>query len=139
METAATEFTPWSGLIGGMLIGLSSLIMLWVNGKVAGISGIAAGLMARSDVLWRALFILGLWLGALLFIWLGPGFALELPGGAMLMIVAGFLVGFGTRLGSGCTAGHGIAGLSRLSRRSLVATATFFLSAIIVVYVVRHL
>lgn len=139
MAVSSTAFAPLAGLGGGMLIGLSALLMLWLNGRITGISGIAAGLMARSDVQWRALFILGLWLGAILYAWLGPGLQVELPGGVGLMAVAGFLVGFGTRLGSGCTAGHGICGLSRLSKRSLVATATFFLAAMVTVYVVRHL
>ncbi len=141
MNYTATEFTPWLGLAGGALIGLASALLLMVNGRIAGISGIAAGVMTthRHEAGWRLIFIAGLILGALLY---GVIFArpipLDIQVSLPLMLLGGFLVGFGTRLGSGCTAGHGISGLARLSARSFVATATFFATAIITVYVVRH-
>jgi uncharacterized membrane protein YedE/YeeE len=141
MEFTVTEFTPWSGLAGGALIGLSSGLMLALAGKVAGISGIAAGLMNRSasGVAWRALFVVGLIGSALVYPWLvGEPVPVNIQAGLPVMAAGGFLVGFGTRMGSGCTAGHGISGLARFSPRSLAATATFFATAIATVLVVRH-
>lgn len=141
MDYTATEFTPWSGLAGGALIGLSTALLLLLAGKVSGISGIAAGLFTteRREVGWRLLFIAGLILGALAWpLLLGRQIPVDMQAGLPVMALGGFLVGFGTRMGSGCTAGHGICGLSRLSRRSLVATLTFFAAAIVTVYVVRH-
>lgn len=142
MEYTVTEFTPWSGLFGGMLIGLSSALLLLLTGRIAGISGIAAGVMTTepAEAGWRLLFIAGLISGALAYSWLsGRGIPVDIQMGLPVMALGGFLVGFGTRMGAGCTAGHGISGLSRLSLRSLVATVTFFAAAVVTVYVVRHL
>jgi uncharacterized protein len=142
MEYSVTEFTPWRGLFGGALIGLSSGLMLLLVGRLTGISGIAAGVMTLQarEASWRLLFIIGLMLGALLYTALtGNPVRVDLQVGLLVMFIGGFLVGFGTRMGSGCTAGHGIVGISRLSMRSVVATATFFLTAVVTVYVVRHL
>lgn len=141
MEYAVTEFTPWTGLAGGALIGLSSAIMLALAGKIAGISGIAAGLMSRSasGVAWRALFIAGLLGGALIYpVLSGEPVPVNVQASLPVMAAGGFLVGFGTRMGSGCTAGHGISGVARLSARSVAATVTFFVTAIATVLVVRH-
>lgn len=141
MEYTLTQFTPWSGLIGGLLIGLSSALLLLLTGQVAGISGIAAGVMTadRRAASWRLLFIAGLVAGALAYpLLVHRPIPVDIQMGLPVMALGGFLVGFGTRLGSGCTAGHGICGLARLSFRSLVATATFFASAILTVYIVRH-
>ena len=129
-------------LFGGMLIGLSASAMLLLDGKIAGISGILAGVLkpVRGDTLWRICFLGGLLAGGLLLRILLPGafdFGIIRP--LPLLTIAGLLVGFGTRLGSGCTSGHGVCGISRLSPRSLVATATFIFTGALVVYLINHL
>ena len=136
------NFTPIASLIGGMLIGFGASAMLLLNGRIAGISGILAGVLkpVRGDTLWRGCFLGGLLVGGLLIRVLLPrafdfGIMRPLP----LLILAGLLVGFGTRLGSGCTSGHGVCGISRLSPRSLAATITFIASGALVVFVVNHL
>jgi uncharacterized protein len=136
------NFTPISALVGGALIGLSATMLLLFNGRVAGISGIFNGLLnpAQQDKTWRALFMLGLIIGAALYVWSPQGGApvpLSLP--IVLLLSAGFLVGFGTRMGSGCTSGHGVCGLGRFSFRSLMATLTFIAFGIVTVYAARHL
>lgn len=141
MEYTVTEFTPWSGIIGGALIGLASVLLLFLTGRIAGISGIAAGVMSCNarEAGWRLLFISGLILAALLYAALsGTPLRVNIQASLPVMGIGGFLVGFGTCLGSGCTAGHGISGISRLSARSIAATVTFFLTGIATVYVVRH-
>ena len=136
-----TEFTPLAGLAGGLLIGLASVLLLAANGRIAGISGIVGGLLmrARGDVGWRVAFVLGL-LGAPL-AWRAVADAPRLHVAATLpvLVAAGLLVGIGTRLGSGCTSGHGVCGISRGSRRSIAATALFMAAGFAVVFVVRHL
>lgn len=121
-------FTPLPALVGGLIIGLATSILLLFNGRVAGISGIVSGLLApaRGETAWRALFVGGLLLGGLVLLLVFPE-AVSAPAvrSPSVVAVAGLLVGFGTRLGSGCTSGHGVCGLSRLSVRSLVATLTF--------------
>ena len=122
------NFTPWAGLIGGLLIGASASLLLWLNGRIAGISGIVAGATVEpgGDRTWRWLFLAGLLGGAALAFWLVPGslaFQSDMPWPVFL--VAGLIVGFGTRLGSGCTSGHGICGMGRISLRSAVAVLTF--------------
>jgi uncharacterized membrane protein YedE/YeeE len=140
------ESMPLASVIGGALIGLAAAILLVFNGRIAGISGIFGGLLDRlaergpiDETRWRGLFLVGLLLGGLLLRWLD---ARALPGPAtdslIVLALAGLLVGFGTRLGSGCTSGHGICGISRLSPRSLVATLTFMTVAFITTFVVRH-
>lgn len=135
------DFTPVSGLVGGLLIGLATALMMLFNGRIAGISGIVGGLLARkgSEVGWRAVFIVGLLVGALVYM-LATGGALPVNIQASLpaMVVAGLLVGFGTRLGSGCTSGHGISGIARFSKRSIVATLVFMGVAIVTVYITGH-
>ena len=134
-------FSPASGFLGGMLIGLAAVLLLLANGRIAGVSGIVGGLLSRKpgDIGWRVAFVLGLWLGALVY-WAARGapFARALQATPAVMIVAGFLVGYGTRLGSGCTSGHGVCGIARFSPRSMVATVVFMASGIATVYVVRH-
>lgn len=130
-----------TALIGGILIGLSATLLLAFNGRIAGISGIVNGAIAFSkQEVWRWIFILGMLLGGILYEY---GLAYEPTPPATLtpwaMIIGGFLVGFGTRMGSGCTSGHGVCGLGRLSMRSLVAVITFMMTAILTVFVVRHL
>ncbi|MCI5106811.1 MAG: YeeE/YedE family protein [Pseudomonadales bacterium] len=136
------NFTPVTALLGGLLIGTAATLTLWANGRIAGISGILSGVIVPRgrDAVWRLLFVLGLLSGALAYALLrGQPTPLDLQVGPGLTIVAGLLVGFGTRLGSGCTSGHGICGLARFSRRSFTATLTFMLVAIITVFVMRHL
>ena len=134
-------FSPASGVLGGVLIGLAAVLLLLANGRIAGVSGIVGGLLSRKpgDIVWRAAFVLGLWLGALVY-WAARGelFEVALQATPAVMIVAGFLVGYGTRLGSGCTSGHGVCGIARFSPRSMVATAVFMASGIATVFVVRH-
>lgn len=130
-----------AGLLGGALIGLAAALMLLGNGRIAGISGIVGNLLrpAPGDVLWRAMFVLGLMGTGAIALRLAPGAfsAAERP--LWLVGAAGLLVGFGTRLGSGCTSGHGVCGVSRLSPRSIAATATFTAAGAATVYVARHL
>lgn len=132
------NFTPASALLGGMLIGIAAVILMAFNGRIAGISGIVAGL-SGSDSPWRLSFIVGLLAGPYA-VKLVAGWEPQVSINASLptLIVAGLLVGFGTRLGSGCTSGHGVCGLARLSPRSLVATLTFMTVAAVVVFVARH-
>ena len=135
------NFTPVSGLIGGLLIGMATALMMLLNGRIAGISGIVGGLLARngSEVGWRAVFVVGLLLGAFIYM-LATGGALPVRVEASLpvMVVAGLLVGFGTRLGSGCTSGHGISGIARFSKRSIVATLVFMGAGIVTVFLTGH-
>jgi uncharacterized protein len=136
-----TEFTPIAGLIGGAFIGLAALVLMALNGKIAGISGIAGGLLANraGDRSWRWLFIVGLIGGVGIHELLRPA-SFELREGfpLVLLVAAGLIVGIGTRMGSGCTSGHGVCGISRLSARSIVATGAFMVTAGITVAVVRH-
>ncbi len=135
------DFTPVSGLLGGMLIGISTALLMLLNGRIAGISGIVGGLLARkgSEVGWRVLFVAGLLLGAFVYVLAtGEVFTVEVEASLPVMVVAGLLVGFGARLGSGCTSGHGVSGIARFSRRSIVATAMFMGSAIATVFVMSQ-
>jgi uncharacterized membrane protein YedE/YeeE len=136
------NFTPVSGLIGGALIGLAALLLLAANGRIAGISGIFGNFLfggRNGERLWRGLFLVGLVVGAATYWALRPqAAALSLEASWPGMAVAGVLVGFGTRLGSGCTSGHGVCGIGRLSPRSMVATATFVLLGFITVFLLRH-
>lgn len=136
------NFTPISALLGGMLIGLSASAMLLLDGKIAGISGILGGILkpVKGDTLWRVCFVAGLLGGGwLLRLFLPIAFDFGILRPFPMLIVAGLLVGFGTRLGSGCTSGHGVCGVSRLSPRSLVATGTFIFTGAVTVYLVNHL
>lgn len=121
------SFTPWTALAGGALIGTAASILLAMNGRVAGISGVLGGILApaKGEVAWRVAFVVGLALGGLAMLVLAPESFGASPRALLLVAVAGVLVGIGTRVGGGCTSGHGVCGLSRLSMRSLVATLTF--------------
>jgi uncharacterized membrane protein YedE/YeeE len=138
-----THFTPWTALAGGILLGIASAAFMLVNGRVLGISGILGGLLVpkRSDASWRVMFLLGLLLAPATLSLLAPGLisAPRIEADNVAIVAAGLLVGLGTRYGSGCTSGHGVCGLSRLSPRSLVATLAFMASGFAMVYVVRHL
>jgi uncharacterized protein len=135
------NFTPVSGLLGGLLIGVAAAVLLLLNGRISGISGIVGGLLAprSEEVGWRVVFIAGLLLGALGYMLATGGpFTVGMQASMPILIVAGLLVGFGTRLGSGCTSGHGLCGIALLSKRSIVASAVFFGVAIITVFLTRH-
>lgn len=135
------DFTPISGFVGGLLIGLAVTLMLLLNGRIAGISGIVGGLLTLRgrDIHWRAAFVAGLVLGALAYIaTAGETGSVRVLASLPAVLVGGLLVGFGTRLGSGCTSGHGLCGMARFSKRSIAATATFFGVAMITVYLTHH-
>lgn len=136
-----TSFTPEPALAGGIMIGLAAVILLLFNGRIAGISGIMGGMPAapRGDRAWRLAFLAGLIAGPLLYPFLaGRPLAITVTDSWPLLIAGGLLVGFGTRLGQGCTSGHGVCGLARFSRRSLVATLVFLGAGFATVYIVRH-
>ena len=140
------NFTPWSALAGGALIGLAATLLLWLNGRIAGISGILNGALPgarggmRNDLAWRLLFLSGLIAGAGLWLWFAPSTLTFAPREGYplgLIIAAGLAVGFGTRLGSGCTSGHGVCGIARLSPRSMVATLVFMAFGAAAVFALR--
>jgi uncharacterized membrane protein YedE/YeeE len=138
-----THFTPWGSLGGGLLLGAASALFILINGRILGISGILGGLLAprSGDLAWRLAFLLGMAAAPLVAASLFPE-AIAVPridAGYLTIAGAGLLVGFGTRFGSGCTSGHGVCGLSRLSPRSLVSTLTFMGAGFLMVYAVRHL
>ncbi|EIU7611118.1 YeeE/YedE family protein [Vibrio vulnificus] len=136
-----TFVVPWESLAGGILLGISALTMLLVNGKVAGISGILTGLLTPKsrDFAWRLMFVIGMVSGGVLAVTFGAASAsVALPTSGVLIATAGLLVGIGTRLGNGCTSGHGICGIGRLSKRSIVATAIFMAVAAMTVFVRLH-
>jgi uncharacterized protein len=134
-------FTPWSALAGGVLIGLAAVMFVLLNGRIAGVSGVLGGLLrpGRGDVAWRAAFLGGLVLAPLLYGAFAALPAVHMVASDALIVIAGLLVGIGTRYASGCTSGHGVCGLSRLSGRSLVATGVFMAAGFATVFVVRHL
>lgn len=136
------NFTPIAAAIGGALIGLSAVLLMLFTGRIAGISGIVAGLInpQTSDRAWRAAFLVGLLAAPIAASLLGYSVPTpQVPGSYITIIVGGLLVGFGTRLGSGCTSGHGICGMARLSTRSIVATGVFMVAAIVMVALTHHL
>ncbi len=135
------NFTPVSGLVGGLLIGLAAALLLLLNGRISGISGIVGGLLApkSSEVGWRVVFVVGLLLGAFIYMLAAGGaIPVRMQASVPVLVAAGLLVGFGTRLGSGCTSGHGLCGIARLSRRSIVASAVFFGVAMLTVFLTHH-
>ncbi len=139
-----THFTPWTSLAGGILLGLAAAMFVLLNGRIAGISGILGGLIwpKRGDIGWRLAFLLGLLSAPAVWVLLAPS-SISLPtvridAGATALVLAGLAVGIGTRYGSGCTSGHGVCGLSRLSLRSLAATLSFMAAAFVTVYLLRH-
>lgn len=134
-------FTPWTALSGGALIGIAAGMFVLLNGRIAGISGIIGGLLkpARGDSAWRIAFVGGLLAAPLMYALVTVLPMPQIDAGYDTLVLAGLLVGIGTRYGSGCTSGHGVCGLSRLSPRSLVATVTFMAAGFITVFVIRHL
>jgi len=138
------HFTPWSALTGGIVLGIASALFILINGRILGISGILGGLLPPKlgDASWRVAFLLGMFAAPTVFHAVVPAEYITAPrieATEWMIVVAGLLVGVGTRYASGCTSGHGVCGLSRLSPRSLVATASFMSAGFVTVYVVRHL
>lgn len=138
------HFTPWASLIGGLLLGVASAVFILINGRILGISGILGGLLPPKvgDIGWRLAFLLGMLAAPTVFMALAPAVLASEPridAGFWTVIAAGLLVGIGTRYASGCTSGHGVCGLSRLSPRSLVATLSFMGAGFFIVYIVRHI
>lgn len=135
-----SAFTPWPSLAGGVVIGLAAALFALGAGRVAGISGIVGGLLAprRGDIGWRVAFVAGLLLAPSAYALVATVPPAAIAAGYPLLVVAGLLVGIGTRYAAGCTSGHGVCGLSQRSPRSLAATATFMAAGIATVYVVRH-
>ncbi|HEY1228365.1 MAG: YeeE/YedE family protein [Frateuria sp.] len=136
-----SSFTPAASAAGGALIGIAAALLVLFNGRIAGISGVLGGLLrpSRGDIAWRVAFLAGLVGAPLVSMLVAHRPHLDIEAGNGALVVAGLLVGVGTRYGSGCTSGHGVCGISRLSPRSLVATASFMAAGFITVFVVRHL
>ncbi|MDO8440913.1 MAG: YeeE/YedE family protein [Polaromonas sp.] len=134
------NFTPWASLSGGILLGLASALFILVNGRILGISGIIGGLFRpkSGDVGWRLSFMAGMLAAPLLYIVVAGPIAARIDAGWVTVVIAGLLVGVGTRYGAGCTSGHGVCGLSRLSPRSLVATLAFMGAGFLTVFLARH-
>jgi uncharacterized membrane protein YedE/YeeE len=134
-------FTPWSSLAGGALIGLAAAMFVLLNGRIAGVSGIVAGLLRpmKYDLGWRIAFVAGMVAAPTLYALVNARPEVHIAASPVLLVIAGLLVGIGTRYGSGCTSGHGVCGVSRLSPRSLVATAVFMSTGFATVFIVRHL
>lgn len=140
MQIDWTAFTPWTAVAGGVLIGIAAALLVLASGRIAGVSGIVAGLLrpVHGDVGWRVAFAAGMLLAPLAFAAFASLPALQIDAGYPMLIAGGLLVGIGTRFGSGCTSGHGVCGVARASRRSMVATLAFMLAGFVTVYLVRH-
>ncbi|TFH74738.1 YeeE/YedE family protein [Gammaproteobacteria bacterium LSUCC0112] len=141
MTIDMSSFTPWASLSGGVLIGIAAAMFILLNGRIAGISGILGGLLnpQKGDILWRTLFVAGMVLAPAAWLIAAPLPEMQIDAGYPLLIIAGLVVGISTRYGSGCTSGHGVCGISRLSPRSIVATLAFMFTGFVTVYVARHL
>jgi uncharacterized protein len=135
------HFTPWSSLAGGLLLGMAAAMFILLNGRVLGISGIVGGLLKprAADMGWRVAFVAGLLAAPSAWVLFATPVAPRIAAAPALLVIAGLLVGWGTRYGSGCTSGHGVCGLSRLSPRSLAATLAFMATGFVTVFVLRHL
>lgn len=135
-----TEFTPFLSLFGGILIGLSAIALMAMHGRIAGMTGILSGVVPpmAPDWQWRAAFLAGAIIGPLGYVAMGNTIAFAVPVSTMALIIGGLIVGIGVTFGSGCTSGHGVCGIARLSPRSIVATVTFMIAAFATVFIVRH-
>ena len=140
ISSGMSDFTPLASALGGALIGLSASAMMLLNGRVAGISNIFGGILLPKggDVAWRVLFVAGLLVGGAVLLLVRPQALGTSPAGPVVVALGGFLVGIGTRVGGGCTSGHGVCGVSRLSGRSILATMTFMATGVATVFLVRH-
>lgn len=136
-----TEFTPWLSLAGGVLIGLSAILLMALNGRIAGMTGIMTGILPphSADWSWRIAFLVGAIIAPMLFLAAGGEIAYTVPVSQSLLALGGLIVGVGVYFGAGCTSGHGVCGMARLSPRSIAATITFMIAAGMTVYVVRHI
>lgn len=134
------NFTPLTSLLGGLLIGVSAAIMILMNGRIAGISGILGSIPSahRADISWRVTFIIGLVLSPFVYLWFSPLPVVTLEASHLQIVIAGLFVGLGSRLGSGCTSGHGVCGIARLSPRSIIATLIFISAGVVTVYVSHY-
>lgn len=134
------NFTPWTALAGGALIGIASAMFVLFNGRIAGITGIMGGLLKpkSGDIGWRLAFIIGLIIAPVVWQFFTPLPAMQIDASYILLVLAGLIVGISTRYGSGCTSGHGVCGISRLSPRSIIATLAFMFTGFLTVYIVRH-
>lgn len=135
-----TEFTPYLSLLGGVLIGLSATVLMALNGRIAGMTGILSGVIPplSYDWGWRAAFLAGAILTPMLFVMAGGTIEFAVPISTAALVVGGLIVGIGVSFGSGCTSGHGICGMARFSPRSIVATVVFMIATFVTVFVVRH-
>ncbi|MEP6568001.1 MAG: YeeE/YedE family protein [Mesorhizobium sp.] len=135
-----TDFTPFQSLLGGALIGLSAVLLMAFHGRIAGMTGILTGIIPplSPDWQWRAAFLAGAIMAPLLFMAFGGRIAFSVPVSTLALVGGGFLVGLGVHFGAGCPSGHGICGIARLSPRSIVAVATFMVTAFATVFIVRH-
>lgn len=135
------NFTPWPAFAGGALIGISAALFILLNGRIAGITGIIGGLFnpAKGDAAWRIAFTAGLIIAPLVWVLFGTLPEIKIDADYALLVIAGLIVGYGARLGSGCTSGHGVCGISRLSPRSIIATLAFMATGFLTVFVARHL
>lgn len=135
------HFTPWMSLAGGLVLGLAAALLVLFNGRILGVSGIVGGLLRpqRFDMGWRLAFMAGMLSAPWVYSLLGGRFTMQVESSGVMVVLAGLLVGIGTRYGSGCTSGHGVCGLSRLSPRSLAATAAFMGAGFVTVWVLRHI
>jgi len=141
MQIDWTHFTPWLSLGGGIVLGIASAMFILLNGRILGISGIVGGLFRprSGDVAWRIAFVLGLLAAPWVYVAVAAPVAPRIDAGWAMVILAGLMVGIGTRYGAGCTSGHGVCGLSRMSPRSLVATLSFMGAGFATVFAIRHL
>lgn len=140
MSVDLSHFTPWASLAGGLLIGVAAALFILLNGRVLGISGILGGLVRPlpGDGGWRVAFLVGMLVAPALWGLFAPPVVPRIAAGPALLVLGGLMVGWGTRYGAGCTSGHGVCGLSRLSPRSLVATLVFMATGFVTVFVLRH-
>jgi uncharacterized protein len=139
-QSIITEFTPFLSLSGGVLIGLSATLLMWMHGRIAGMTGILGGVLPplSDDWQWRAAFLVGAILAPILYVAFGQTIEFGVPISQTALIVGGIIVGVGVTYGGGCTSGHGVCGIARLSPRSIVATITFMIVTFITVYLIRH-
>jgi uncharacterized protein len=139
-EKMETEFTPYMSLTGGFFIGLSAVLLMWMHGRIAGMTGILAGVLPplSADWQWRALFLVGAVIAPMLYVLSGQTIEFSVPVSKAMLIVGGLIVGVGVTYGGGCTSGHGVCGIARLSVRSIVATVIFMIAAFVTVYMIRH-
>lgn len=139
-QTIVTQFTPYLSLIGGILIGLSATLLMWTHGRIAGMTGILGGVLPplANDWQWRMVFLVGAIIAPVLFMATGNTIEFNVPISRTALIIGGIIVGVGVTYGGGCTSGHGVCGIARLSPRSIVATITFMIVTFITVYIIRH-